>query len=75
VSASEVLNLVLLTQYFDTMKEIGVSSDSKVILLPHSPGGMADIASQLREAIIAGSEATKTEKPKPPANSPPASTV
>src|SRR5271155_481562 len=30
VSASEVLNLVLLTQYFDTLKEIGVSSGSKV---------------------------------------------
>jgi regulator of protease activity HflC (stomatin/prohibitin superfamily) len=63
VSAAEVLNLVLLTQYFDTMKEIGVSAGSKVILLPHSPGGMADIAGQLREAIISGSEAAKTEKP------------
>jgi regulator of protease activity HflC (stomatin/prohibitin superfamily) len=63
VSAAEVLNLVLLTQYFDTMKEIGVSAGSKVILLPHSPGGMADIASQLREAIISGSEAAKTAKP------------
>ncbi len=63
VSAAEVLNLVLLTQYFDTMKEIGVSAGSKVILLPHSPGGMADIAGQLREAIISGSEAAKTAKP------------
>jgi len=32
-----VLNLVLLTQYFDTLKEIGVSSGSKVILLPQRP--------------------------------------
>jgi regulator of protease activity HflC (stomatin/prohibitin superfamily) len=62
VTAPEVLNLVLLTQYFDTMKEIGVSSGSKVILLPHSPGGMADIADQLRTAIIAGTEATKAGK-------------
>jgi regulator of protease activity HflC (stomatin/prohibitin superfamily) len=63
VSAAEVLNLVLLTQYFDTMKEIGVSAGSKVILLPHSPGGMADISQQLRDAIITGNEAAKTEKP------------
>ena len=42
VSTPEVLNLVLLTQYFDTMKEIGVSSGSKVILMPHSPAGMTD---------------------------------
>src|SRR5271155_1278476 len=54
VSAPEVLKLVLMTQYFDTMKEIGVSSGSKVILMPHSPGGMTDIAEQLREAIITG---------------------
>jgi regulator of protease activity HflC (stomatin/prohibitin superfamily) len=63
VTAPEVLKLVLLTQYFDTMKDIGVSAGSKVILLPHSPGGMADIAEQLRTAIITGNEASKTEKP------------
>jgi regulator of protease activity HflC (stomatin/prohibitin superfamily) len=59
VSAPEVLKLVLLTQYFDTMKEIGVSAGSKVILMPHSPGGMTDIAEQLRTAIVSGNEATK----------------
>ena len=59
VSAPEVLKLVLLTQYFDTMKEIGVSSGSKVILMPHAPGGMADIAEEIRSAIISANEATK----------------
>ena len=59
VTAPEVLKLVLMTQYFDTMKEIGVSSGSKVILMPHTPGGMADIAEQLRAAIITGNEAAK----------------
>ena len=59
VSAPEVLKLVLMTQYFDTMKEIGVSSGSKVILMPHTPGGMADIAEQLRASIISANE-TKT---------------
>ena len=53
---------MLLTQYFDTMKDIGVSAGSKVILMPHSPGGMNDIAEQLQTAIIAGNEAAKTEK-------------
>ncbi|HEX3664864.1 MAG TPA: SPFH domain-containing protein [Rhizomicrobium sp.] len=56
VSASDVLKLVLMTQYFDTMKEIGVSSGSKVILMPHTPGGMADIADQLRNSIISANE-------------------
>jgi regulator of protease activity HflC (stomatin/prohibitin superfamily) len=62
VSPSDVMKLVLLTQYFDTMKEIGISAGSKVILTPHAPGGMTDIANQLRDAIMMGNEATKTDK-------------
>ena len=58
VNATEVLRLVLLTQYFDTLKEIGVSAGSKVIMLPHAPAGMADIADQITKAIITGEEAT-----------------
>lgn len=61
VSAPDVMKLVLLTQYFDTLKEIGVSAGSKVILTPHAPGGMTDIADQLQAAIITGTEATKTK--------------
>ena len=62
VNEHEVLNLVLLTQYFDTLKEIGISAGSKVILTPHAPGGMTDITDQLRTAIIQGSEAVVTKK-------------
>jgi regulator of protease activity HflC (stomatin/prohibitin superfamily) len=62
VSEREVLNLVLLTQYFDTLKEIGVSAGSKVILTPHSPGGMTDLYQQLSTAIITSGEAVDTKK-------------
>jgi regulator of protease activity HflC (stomatin/prohibitin superfamily) len=58
VPPGEVMKLVLMTQYFDTMKEIGVSSGSKVILMPHSPGAVSDIANQLSQAIITGEEST-----------------
>ena len=46
----------MLTQYLDTMKEIGVSAGSKVILLPHSPAGMADLMGQIRNAVAVGAE-------------------
>jgi regulator of protease activity HflC (stomatin/prohibitin superfamily) len=62
VTAGDVLNLVLLTQYFDTMKDIGVSSGSKVILMPHSPAGMSDISTELRTAILTGNEMSKPGK-------------
>jgi regulator of protease activity HflC (stomatin/prohibitin superfamily) len=62
VNEHEVLNLVLMTQYFDTLKEIGISAGSKVILTPHAPGGMTDMTEQLRAAIIQGSEAVAAKK-------------
>ena len=62
VNEHEVLNLVLMTQYFDTLKEIGISAGSKVIQTPHAPGGMTDMTEQLRAAIIQGSEAVATKK-------------
>jgi regulator of protease activity HflC (stomatin/prohibitin superfamily) len=48
----DVMNLVLMTQYFDTIKEIGASSHTNTILIPHSPGGMTDLATQMRTAML-----------------------
>lgn len=51
-TAQDVMNLVLMTQYFDTLKEIGATSQSNTILIPHSPGSLSDLAAQLRDAFI-----------------------
>ena len=59
-NAQEVMNLVLMTQYFDTIKDIGLSGKGNTILIPHSPGGMQDISSELRNAIITANEVTKS---------------
>lgn len=60
--AEDVMNLVLMTQYFDTIKDIGLSGKGNTILIPHSPGGMQDISTELRNAIITGNEVTKSNK-------------
>jgi regulator of protease activity HflC (stomatin/prohibitin superfamily) len=57
-SALDAMSLVLITQYFDALKEIGASSKTNTILLPHSPGGLDDIISQIRESIMTGHLAT-----------------
>ena len=58
-SAQDVMNLVLMTQYFDTLKEIGASSVSNTILIPHSPGSLTDLTSQMRMAMMTAELATK----------------
>jgi len=51
-TAQDVMNLVLMTQYFDTLKEIGASSATNTILIPHSPGSLTDLSAQMRDAMI-----------------------
>jgi regulator of protease activity HflC (stomatin/prohibitin superfamily) len=51
-TAQDVMNLVLMTQYFDTLKEIGASSKSNTILIPHSPGSLTSLSEQIRNAMI-----------------------
>lgn len=60
-SAADVMSLVLMTQYFDTLKEVGASSKTNTILIPHSPGHMNDLSDQLRNAIITGNQVPTAE--------------
>lgn len=62
VNSQDVMNLVMMTQYFDTLKELGLSGKNSTILIPHSPSGMGDIGEQLRNSIITANEVTKTSR-------------
>ncbi|KMT07130.1 hypothetical protein BVRB_6g154580 [Beta vulgaris subsp. vulgaris] len=53
-SAKDVMDMVLVTQYFDTMKEIGASSKSSAVFIPHGPGAVKDIATQIRDGLLQG---------------------
>ncbi|KAG2714362.1 hypothetical protein I3760_03G023300 [Carya illinoinensis] len=48
----DVMDMVLVTQYFDTMKEIGASSKSSSVFIPHGPGAVRDVAAQIREGLL-----------------------
>jgi regulator of protease activity HflC (stomatin/prohibitin superfamily) len=54
----DVMQLVLMTQYFDTLKEIAANDHTNTILVPHTPNTLTDIFSQIRNAIVAGTELT-----------------
>jgi regulator of protease activity HflC (stomatin/prohibitin superfamily) len=64
-TSQDVMNLVLMTQYFDTLKDVGLSSNSNTIMIPHSPSGMSDISDQLRTAMITANEVSKKAGSKP----------
>ncbi|RHN63609.1 putative Band 7 domain-containing protein [Medicago truncatula] len=54
-SAKDVMDMVLVTQYFDTMKEIGAASKSSAVFIPHGPGAVRDVASQICDGLLQGS--------------------
>jgi len=57
--ASDVMNLVLVTQYYDALKEIGASNKSTTLLLPSRPEGMKAFANIIQESILSGNIATQ----------------
>lgn len=62
VKSQDVMNLVMMTQYFDTLKEVGNNSKTNTILIPHSPAGMGDLSEQMRTAMITAGEIEKGHK-------------
>lgn len=57
----EVMNLVLLTQYFDTLKSIGSDGKNSSIFVPHTPGALTDISNQMRDAMLQAGVVTATD--------------
>lgn len=61
-NAQDVMNLVMMTQYFDTIKDIGSGSKTNTILIPHSPAGMGDLSEQIRNSMITANEVSKHQQ-------------
>ncbi len=55
-SPQDVMNVVLMTQYFDMLKELGAASQNNTIMVPHSPGTVADLGSQIRDSMITANQ-------------------
>ncbi|KAI9381177.1 hypothetical protein POPTR_015G065001v4 [Populus trichocarpa] len=54
-TAKDVMDMVLVTQYFDTMKKIGAASKSSAIFFPHGPGDIRDVATQIQDGLLQAS--------------------
>ena len=57
-SAVDVMNMVIITQYFDTLDRLGADARSKVIFLPSTPGAVGDLMNQIRTSFASSLEIT-----------------
>lgn len=51
-TADDVMKLVITIQYLDTLKEIGALGKSNTIFLPHSPGSINELMTQISTAVM-----------------------
>ena len=52
ISSRDVIEMMMITQYFDMLKDIGVSQGSSTVFMPHSPATVADVAGQIRAGFM-----------------------
>ena len=62
VTHEEVMQFVLLTQYFDTLQSVGSNSKNTSILIPHSPSAMKDFQNQIMEGTFVANKLTDMTK-------------
>src|ERR1039458_356842 len=51
-SAKEVMQLVMVTQYFDTLKSIGENDKTNTLFLSHSPAAVKEVSDQILDAML-----------------------
>ncbi len=52
IDAERVMDMIVLIQYFDMLRELGTSSNVNTVFVPHSPSAVSDLSEQLRETIF-----------------------
>jgi regulator of protease activity HflC (stomatin/prohibitin superfamily) len=57
VTTSDVMQLVLITQYFDTIKSIGEMDKTNTLFLTHSPGAVKEVGEQIMQSMIVADRA------------------
>jgi regulator of protease activity HflC (stomatin/prohibitin superfamily) len=56
-SPKDVMQLVMVTQYFDTLKSIGENDKTNTLFLSHSPGAVKDVSDQILESMLVAGKA------------------
>jgi hypothetical protein len=46
------MQLVMVTQYFDTLKSIGESDRTNTLFLAHAPGAVKEVSEQILQSML-----------------------
>jgi len=55
LSSQEAMHMMITTQYLDTLKDFANNPNHSAIMVPHGPGAVKDIESQVRDGFISAS--------------------
>jgi regulator of protease activity HflC (stomatin/prohibitin superfamily) len=61
-TAKDVMMLVLVTQYLDTMKDIGAQDKTNTLFISHSPAAVGDLFKQMQDAVMIGQKAASVSQ-------------
>jgi regulator of protease activity HflC (stomatin/prohibitin superfamily) len=61
-TSKDVMQLVLVTQYFDTLKSIGENDKTNTLFLSHSPGAVKEVSDQILESMLLAQNSTVTSR-------------
>jgi regulator of protease activity HflC (stomatin/prohibitin superfamily) len=56
-TSKEVMQLVLVTQYFDTLKSIGENDKTNTLFLSHSPAAVSEVSDQILKSMLVANAA------------------
>mmetsp|Transcript_126585 Transcript_126585/g.246720 ORF Transcript_126585/g.246720 Transcript_126585/m.246720 type:complete len:295 (-) Transcript_126585:217-1101(-) len=52
LGTEKISELLLITQYFETLRDIAAQSRAQTVFLPHSASAVSDVASQIRNGVM-----------------------
>ena len=47
------MNMVMMVQYFDALRDIGTTGQNNAVLIPYGAGGSNEILQQMTQAMVA----------------------
>lgn len=57
IDSKDVLNLMLMTQWLDTLHAVGANAKTNAVFLPSSPAAFGDLSGQIAQAVLASGAA------------------